>query len=78
MSDKFQLLFDLGAGEFEHLNGSLIEHLNGTRNLLREWGAVTELQDAGLYHAAYGTAGFSESLVSTNQRHKVSLKVLLV
>lgn len=59
MSYKFQVLSELGAGEFEHLDGSLIAHLNGTKDLLLQWGASLELQDAGLYHAAYGTDGFS-------------------
>ncbi|WP_299981684.1 DUF6817 domain-containing protein [uncultured Pseudoteredinibacter sp.] len=72
MSDKFRALTGLGAGDFEHLDGSLIEHLNGTRDLLLQWGATSELQDAGLYHAAYGTAGFSQNLVSTNQRDKIA------
>jgi len=71
MSDKFQALSELGAGDFEHLDGSLIEHLNGTKSLLQRWGASTELQDAGLYHAAYGTAGFSQSLASTDQRGRI-------
>jgi hypothetical protein len=72
MDDKFRKLSELGAGDFEHLDGSLIEHLKGTRRLLDEWSASTALKDAGLYHAAYGTAGFDESLVSTNQRHEIS------
>ena len=72
MSDKFQALAALGAGDLEHLDGSLIEHLNGTNNLLQQWGAAIDLQDAGLYHAVYGTAGFSQNLVSTDQRDKIS------
>lgn len=38
MSDKFQALAKLGAGDFDHLDGSLIEHLNGTKDLLQQWG----------------------------------------
>lgn len=72
MSDKFQLLAELGAGEFEHLDGSLIEHLSGTKVLLQQWGATRELQDAGLCHAAYGTDGFKQNLVSTEQRDKIT------
>lgn len=72
MSHKLQLLATLGAGDFEHLDGSLIEHLKGTKNFLQQWGATIELQDAGLYHAAYGTAGFSHNLVPTDQRVKIS------
>ena len=58
MNKKLQTLIDMGVGEFEHVDGSLIEHLQATRQLLKEWGASEVLQDAGLYHAAYGTAGF--------------------
>lgn len=69
---KWHKLFQLGAEGFEHVDGSLIEHLNGTRGLLREWSASMELQDAGLYHAAYGTAGFDECLVSVQQRGEIA------
>ena len=72
MEEKFRQLSELGAGDFEHLDGSLIDHLNGTKALLERWAASKELQDAGLYHAAYGTAGFSEHLVATSQRHKIA------
>ena len=72
MDEKFQVLTELGAGDFRHIDGSLIDHLRGTKNLLQQWGATEVLQDAGLYHAAYGTAGFAESMVSTNQRHEIA------
>lgn len=72
MDKKYRQLSALGAGDFEHVDGSLIDHLSGTKNLLVSWSASGELQDAGLYHAAYGTAGFSANLVSTAQREKIS------
>jgi len=72
LNDKFSELANLGAGDFEHLDGTLLEHLNATRQLLNEWGASAELQDAGLYHAAYGTAGFDESMVSIDQRDQIA------
>lgn len=62
MDEKFRKLIELGAGEFEHVNGSLIAHLEGTRCLLKEWNASEVLQEAGLYHAAYGTSKFTEYL----------------
>ncbi len=71
MNEKFENLAELDAGEFQHLDGSLIDHLKGTKDILERWGASISLQDAGLYHAAYGTAGFSQRLVSTDQREKV-------
>jgi hypothetical protein len=72
MGGKFRKLSELGAGDFEHLDGSLIEHLHGTRDLLDKWSASDVLKDAGLYHAAYGTAGFDVNLVSTSQRSEIS------
>lgn len=69
---KFKALVDLGAGEFVHINGSLINHLEGTRSLLSAWGSRECLLDAGLFHAAYGTAAFERSMVSIDQRVKVS------
>lgn len=72
MKEKFQQLAELGARDFAHVNGTLIEHLEGTSQLLEKWGASAELQDAGLYHAAYGTAGFEETLVSTDQRDQIA------
>lgn len=72
MNEKFKQLSELGAGDFDHIDGVLIDHLLGTQSLLKEWKASEVLQNAGLYHAAYGTVGFSESLVSTNQRDKIA------
>jgi len=72
MGSKFEELSKLGAGEFEHLNGSLIEHLNSTYQLLIKWGASPELCDSGLYHAAYGTAGFESQVVSLSQRRDIA------
>ena len=72
MDEKFKQLSALGAGDFDHIDGTLVDHLLGTQSLLKQWKASVVLQDAGLYHAAYGTAGFSESLVSTNQRDKIA------
>lgn len=67
----FQKLQALGAGEFAHVDGSLIDHLRGTHDLLRSWGANDVLCRAGLYHAAYGTAGYSKTLVSLEQREQI-------
>ncbi|MFT2112603.1 DUF6817 domain-containing protein [Marinomonas sp. 2405UD68-3] len=72
MESKFQKLSDLGAGDFEHLNGSLISHLEGTYSLLSEWDASETLCDAGLFHTAYGTADFNEVMVSLDRRKDIS------
>jgi hypothetical protein len=72
MNTKFQTLNELGAGDFEHLNGSLTSHLEGTYSLLKKWGASESVCDAGLFHAAYGTAGFDETMVSLDRRSEIS------
>jgi hypothetical protein len=70
--NKFEQLAKLGVADFKHLNGNLIDHLKGTQELLASWSASQNLQDAGLYHAAYGTAGLDEKMVSTDQRSKIA------
>jgi len=72
MDEKFRQLIELGAGEFEHVDGSLIAHLEGTRCLLKAWNASDVLQDAGLYHAAYGTSAFVQNLFELSQRDEVA------
>ncbi|MFQ3190512.1 MAG: hypothetical protein ACI936_001644 [Paraglaciecola sp.] len=72
MDEKFRQLIELGAGEFEHVNGYLITHLEGTRCLLKAWNASEELQDAGLYHAAYGTSAIVKNLFELSQRKDVA------
>lgn len=66
------MLKQLGAGDFQHLNGSLEAHLKGTENVLKSWGSSELLQTAGLFHAAYGTAGFDEQMVSLNMRQEIA------
>ena len=70
--DKFEILQELGAGDFQHLNGSLEAHLKGTQEVLMNWGSSELLQVAGLFHAAYGTAGFDENMVSLSQRQEIA------
>ena len=72
MNEAFQKLKELGVGEFAHIDGSLIDHLQGTRKLLKKWSASNILQDAGLYHAAYGTANYADSFISLQKRDEIS------
>lgn len=68
----FTELQRLGAGEFEHLNGSLAAHLHGTEALLREWGAREVVCIAGLYHAVYGTDGYNPALAGLDMRKRIA------
>ena len=67
----FASLEELDIDCFEHLSGSLINHLKGTYLLLDSWGNDTDLCFAGLYHAVYGTSGFDKILISEKHRGKV-------
>lgn len=71
-TELFQALQRLGAGEFAHLNGTLAEHLHGTAALLSEWGADAILCRAGLFHAAYGTAGFAQAMAPLSLRPHIA------
>jgi len=72
MNQKINKLTELGAGNFDHIDGTLMQHLVGTRDVLASWGASTQLQDAGLFHAAYSTAGFGNHLVALDQRQQIA------
>jgi hypothetical protein len=61
-------LEDAGAREIAHLNATLLDHLQGTEQLLRNWGAAEALALAGLCHAAYGTDGFAPQLLELSDR----------
>lgn len=61
----------MGAGDFAHLNGSLEVHLCGTEALLRSWAAPEHVCRAGLFHAAYGTAGFANALIPIELRSEI-------
>jgi len=72
MDEKFRKLIELGAGDFELADAKLIAHLEGTRCLLKEWHGSDDLQQAGLYHAAYGTSHISQSIFNLSQRKDVA------
>jgi hypothetical protein len=56
------------AERIAHVNGDLLTHLQGTWELLREWGNPLELCLAGLCHAVYGTDRFPVSLLDISRR----------
>lgn len=70
--DVFKQLAELGAEELQHINGSLLSHLQGTFDLLKTWGNREGLCKAGLYHAVYGTFAFERSLVDLKKRERIA------
>ena len=59
------------AGRVGHVGGSLLVHLKGTYDLLRQWGNPEPLCLAGLCHAVYGTDGLQTSLLDINRRSEL-------
>lgn len=62
--DKFSII----STNINHINGSLMQHLEGTYFLLKSWGANESLYLPGLYHALYGTSGFANHLIDVHNR----------
>lgn len=53
----------LGADHVGHSGRSLFDHLVGTFDLLRAWGASRDVALAGLFHSIYGTKTFRHQCV---------------
>lgn len=72
MESAEQLLVETGAAAIPHPGGTLLEHLRRVRWLLASWGASLDIQLAGLTHAAYGTDGFTVSLLDLTERPRLA------
>ena len=57
-STKIDFLKKLGTQNISHSGGTLLEHLIGVSEILKDMDAPQHVQDAGLYHSIYGTAVF--------------------
>ena len=55
---KIDFLKSIGLDKVEHSGQTLLDHLIGTSERLKEMGAPQYLQDAGLFHSVYGTVYF--------------------
>lgn len=62
----------LGADRVTHKNGTLLQHLQGTWSLLKDWQNSETVCLAGLYHSVYGTGGFEQQLVPLSERRIIS------
>jgi len=68
----YERLLALGAGEVNHVAGTLALHLRRTEALLRRFGNRDALCAAGLYHAVYSTAGFPVALCAVAARRTIA------
>ena len=59
---KIDFLKSLGCDSVGHKNQTLLSHLIGVHDLLKEWDAPEYLQDAGLFHSVYGTTYFKPKM----------------
>ena len=57
---KIDFLKNLDADKTEHTGGTLLEHLIGVHDILKELNVSEHIQDAGLFHSAYGTPYFKD------------------
>ena len=70
---------NLGADKIKHTDGSqtLLDHLIGTRNILKRMDALDYIQDAGLFHSVYGTASFNKQLTSNREEIKQLIELMM-
>ena len=66
---KIDFLKSIGSDKIEHSGATLLEHLIGTSEKLKDMGAPQYLQDAGLFHSVYGTVYFmpDDGLIENRQ-----------
>jgi hypothetical protein len=79
-SGKYQdivgFLESRSAAQVAHVGVTLLEHLQGTYELLREWGNSPDLCHAGLCHALYGTDGLQVALLDVQRERSVLADVI--
>lgn len=66
-------LISLDAHKTAHTGRTLIEHLKGVHDLLRDWGNDRDVCLAGLFHSIYGTNTFKH--VSLTDRSELVKKI---
>jgi hypothetical protein len=69
------LLVERGAMAIEHGTRSLLEHLNGTFEILFRWGHNESICLAGLIHSIYSTDLFPDRIVPFSERSIVQAAI---
>ncbi|GMQ76549.1 MAG: hypothetical protein BMS9Abin01_1829 [Gammaproteobacteria bacterium] len=65
------LLDELDAHVTSHSRRTLLEHLQGTHDLLVEWGNEPDVCVAGLFHSVYGTYAFDKRSADMSMRDEI-------
>lgn len=58
------LLREIGADAVPHSSRSLLSHLSGTYDILKQWHCDSDVCKAGLFHSVLGTPSFPQALVA--------------
>ena len=65
------LLDELGAHRTSHSRRTLLDHLQGTQDLLEEWVNPPVVCVAGLFHSVYGTYIFDQQSADFSMRQRI-------
>lgn len=68
---SFALLLAAGTHVARHGKRTLLDHLMGTHEILREWGNGPEVCQAGLFHSIYGTNIYKHQSIGFSHRRHV-------
>ena len=67
-SELIGLLIDLNTDSRSHTQGTLIEHLEQTYELLKQWNNPNYVCLAGLFHSIYGTQIYKQQSLGLDKR----------
>jgi len=68
---KIKFLQAHGADSQGHSDETLLDHLQGTAQLLTDWGQPLTVCDAGLFHSVYGTESYTTASIPESLRPQV-------
>ena len=70
-SQLIDLLIDLNTDSSSHSQGTLIDHLQNTYELLKQWNNPNYVCLAGLFHSIYGTQIYKKQSLGLQQRNLI-------
>ena len=77
-SKEIEYLKSIGCDKLPHSNRTLLEHLIGTTQLLKNLGRSEIEQKAGLFHSIYGTEYYRDSEKLKIKREEIINDLLLL
>ncbi len=70
-SQLLDLLIDLNTDSSSHSQGTLIDHLQNTYELLKQWNNPNYVCLAGLFHSIYGTQIYKKQTLGLQERNLI-------